>query len=154
MLDLSHSLLAVAYTLILAATIPTIASSDVSWALVPLLLAVVGYSGSILKALAPDEKQAKKLAKVVWLAWVIYYSLAVIWPLPMHWYDSLVILSLLLMPDNMTGSALMAVYYLFSAAEYMHQQNALQVAGRVILTVLVTIEAAQQARRALQARAA
>ena len=154
MLDLSHSLLAVAYTLLLVATLPKIASSELSWALVPGWLMMVGYSASILKSLARDEKQSKKLAKVVWLAWVIYYALAIIWPLPMHWYDSLVVLSLLLMPDNMTGSALMAVYYLCSAAEYMHQQDALQVAARAILTVVVTIESAQQARRALQARAA
>lgn len=147
---LKEALMAVAYTLILAATIPNLATYDsFNWGLVPIWFMLVGYSAAIMKSLTPSEKSAKKLARVVWVAWIAYYSLAVVWPLPLHWYDSLVIVSLLITPDDLTSSAFMAVYYAMSAASYLEKQDALQVSGRIILAAVTAGGASQSWRASL-----
>lgn len=147
---LTGVLMAVAYALIMSATIPALAEYDTfTFALVPVWLVLVGYSASIMKSLTPSEKSAKDLAHVAWLAWFTYYLLAIMLPLPMHWYDALVIMSLLISPENLVGSPLMAAYYVLSAATYLEQQDALQVSGRIILAT-VTAGGALQSLRGLQ----
>lgn len=150
-MKLEYLLLGVAYTLLLVATLPDLAQYDsLRWELVPVWLILVGYASSIMRyTLASSETEEKRLARVTWLAWIAYYSLAIVWPLPMHWYDALIITALLISPEDLKSSALVALYYLFSAATAMKEQDVLQVCGRLILTVVTTVGAA----RTLQAPA-
>lgn len=134
--DLHKSLMAFAYTLIFVAVLPSLASYDsFSWAVVPVWIAVVGYSSSILKNLS-DGDSAKRFEKVVWLAWITYYSLCLVWPFPLHWYDSLIVATLFL-ESGALSNALLTTFYLFSAAKYMEHGDALQVSGRMLLVVLL-----------------
>jgi hypothetical protein len=142
-MKLEEALLALAYGLLLLATLPSLAQFGTSsWAVVPVWLVLVGYAGSVLRYTAPSEQEAKRRARVVWLAWVFYYALAVVWPLPLHWYDVLVIASLIITPDTLKSSPPMALYYLLTAATYMQQQDALQVAGRLLLAGVTAANAA------------
>lgn len=152
MLGLSSTelLTAVAYVLLLAANIPLVAQyKEFGWALVPLWLIMTGYTASILKSVTRDKERSKRYAGVVWLVWVTYYTLAVMWPLPLHWYDALVVSALFAVDKSLLSSGLLATYYTFSAAAYAKAGDALQVTGRVLLTCLMaqaTVVAYQEQR--------
>lgn len=139
-MPVENALLALAYVLLLASVAPGLAAYDSpTWAAVPTMLVVAGYSAAVLKNFSAKE-EGKRLERVQWLAWVVYYTLSIVWPLPMHWYDSLVIITLITMPDNLRGSVLMAVYYLLSGADAMAANNVLQTCGRGLLLALTTHE--------------
>ena len=143
---------AIAYVLLLAASIPSLAASSatgINWALLPTWLLMTGYTASILKNLSPD-KRSKRYANVVWLVWFTYYTLAIIWPFPLAWYDGLAMMALLLPPGGLEASALMGVYYVMSGVKYLGHGDSLQVSARSILVVVMGAAVA----RAVQVRGA
>jgi hypothetical protein len=133
-----HKILAVfAYLLLIAAVLPKLARYDqLTWALVPVWLIATGYVSAILKTAAPDQRTSKKFEAVTWLVWLSYFVLAIVWPLHMHWYDSLVTLALFATPGSGLMNGLMCAYYVLSASGYLVEQNALQVMGRSVLAAL------------------
>jgi hypothetical protein len=134
------------YTLLFAALVPQVVNApEVTWALFPTWLVMTGYVASILKGGTEDETRARRYEETVMLVWLTYYALAIIWPLPMHWYDSLVIFALLFSRTTFSGSVLMAAYYMISAAAYAGSADALQVSGRCILAG-VSVGAAWRSR--------
>lgn len=140
MLATKQLLAAFAYALLMAATVPLLAAhAEVSWGMLPLWLIMTGYTASVLKNLSSEEDQAKRYLHVVWLSWFTYYTIALVWPLPMHWYDSFAVLALVSAPDSLMGGVLMTGYYLLTTASYAEKGNALQVSGRGILLVLSAI---------------
>lgn len=149
-MQLEYVLLAVAYTLLLVATLPDLMQYDsVRWELVPVWLVTVGYASSIMRyTLARSDQEERRLARVAWLAWISYFTLAIVWPLPMHWYDALIITALLISPDDLRSSALVALYYLFGSATAITEQNVLQLCGRLLLAGITAVGAA----RSLQQR--
>lgn len=148
-MKLEYLLLGVAYSLLLAAALPELARYDsLRWELVPLWLALVGYASSIMRyTIAKTDQQERRLARVSWLAWITYFSLAIVWPLPMHWYDILIITALLTSPEDLKSNALVAVYYLLGSATAVHEGNALQLCGKLLLAAVTAVGAA----RSLQA---
>jgi len=125
-----------AYTLLFVASIPNLAAFEgFEWAVVPIWLALVGYSASVLKNLTTEDT-SKKFERVVWLSWMTYYSLCVVWPFPLHWYDSLAMVSLFL-EKSALSNFMLTVYYAFSASTYMGHGDAMQVSGRLLLVALL-----------------
>lgn len=134
----TEALTVLAYVLLLTATVPVLAQyesaqSGFAWAMIPVCLVLTGYTASIMKAVAPEKDDAKRFDHVVWLTWTTFYTLSLIWPLPLHWYDVLAITALIAQRDNALGASLLALYYLLSAHTYMGKGDALQVCGRLIL---------------------
>lgn len=126
-------LMALGYATVLAATVPKLAAQDeLSWHTGAFLLLVIAHSLSITKSLSPTYEQKKRVTRALLVVLLAYYTLAVMLPLPLHWYDVLVIMSLLV-GDDYVAATLLVFYYLFSAAHYMDKQEALQVSGRTIL---------------------
>lgn len=125
--------MALGYATVLAGVVPVLAAySEVSWKMGATLLLVTGYALSIVKALSPTDEQKKRATRAALAVWLTYYSAAVMLPLPLHWYDVLVVMSLLV-GDDYVAATMLVFYYLFSAAHYMGERQALQVAGRTIL---------------------
>ena len=122
------------YALLFAALVPTLVNTPtVTWALLPTWLIMTGYVASILKEATEDTTRSRRYEETVLLVWLTYYTIAIIWPLPMHWWDALVIFALLFSRTTFSGSLLMAAYYMISAASYAGSADALQVSGRCIL---------------------
>lgn len=143
----SATLAAFAYTLILIATIPLLAQyKTATWALLPTWLVMTGYTAAILKSATDDPTDpnlSKRFGEVVWLTWLTYYTLVLVWPLHMHWYEAFVVLSLFAYPDKYVTPALLTVYYMFSTATYLEVGDALQVAGRGILAGVAAAQLGQ-----------
>lgn len=144
----TKAVMALGYGAVLAAVVPTLAAYDeVSWAMGATLLMVTGYSLSIVRALSPTSEQFARARRALLVVWLTYYALAISLPLPLHWYDSLVVMSLLV-EDDYVAASLLVFYYAFSAAAYMGKQDALQAAGRaVLLAVSASAVAAQYNRQ-------
>lgn len=131
--DATSMVAAFGYMLLITATIPTLASFDgFGWAVVPVWLSLAGFSGSVLKNLSTTNDSKKKLEQAVWLIWMTYYALCLVFPFPLHWYDSLAMLSLFL-PGTIFANSMMMLYYIMTAHAYMGAENALQVAGRLLV---------------------
>lgn len=148
-MKLDNVLLGVAYALLLVAALPDLMQYDsVRWELVPVWLVLVGYASSFMRyTLARTDAEERRLARVTWLAWITYFTLAIVWPLPMHWYDALIITALLISPDDLKSSALVALYYLLGSATAVQEQKALQLCGKLLLAGVTAVGAA----RSLQA---
>lgn len=133
-----------AYVLLLAAVVPTLAQYDrPTWALVPIWLVLVGYSASILKAATNDTSRKERYGNVVMIAWLTYFTMAIMWPLPMHWYEALVVLSFLPSTGLVSNGLLMA-YYMFSAVSYLDKAEALQFSARAILSAVAAVATAHE----------
>lgn len=135
-LDTRHVLMALAYALLFVASIPSLAAFEgFEWAVAPIWLALVGYSASVLKNLS-DGDTSERFERVVWLSWMTYYTLCVVWPFPLHWYDSLPMVALFLEKSTLRD-AMLTLYYAFSASTYMGHGDAMQVSGRLLLVALL-----------------
>lgn len=127
-------LMILGYTLLFAAMVPTLMSTPkVTWALLPTWLVMTGYVASILKSGTPSDERSRRYEETAMLVWLAHYTIAIIWPLPLHWYDSLVIFALLASKTTFSGSMLMTAYYVISAASYAESRDVLQISGRCIL---------------------
>lgn len=144
-MKLEYLLLGIAYTLLLVAALPELAQYDsLRWELVPVWLMLVGYASSVMRyTLARSDAEERRLARVAWLAWITYFSLAIIWPLPLKWYDVLIISALLISPEDLKSSALVAVYYLLGSATAMHDGKVLQLCGKLLLSAVTAVGAAR-----------
>lgn len=125
----AFAMLAVATALILARTGLT------SWESLPPLLLLATHMTYVAKYGATTRKDTyvwlNDLARVLRAA---YFCLVIIWPFPIHWYDGLAILALLLTSNDVTaGNVLLALYYSISAAAHAGHGEALQAVGRTLL---------------------
>lgn len=137
--DREDVLLALAYCLLAVANVVSLSGyPDGSWAVVPIWLALAGYAASAIKALATGER-GRKFERVSWLAWFIFYSASLFWPLDIHWYDALAALSLF-NRNTPLGNTMLTLYYLFSASTYAGAGDVLQVAGRMMLVALLATD--------------
>lgn len=137
----SNALSALAYVLLIGANVHLLTAHDTwSWAIVPTWLLMTGYAASLLKNLAADQR-AKTLERVAWLTRIVFFSTALLWPLPLQWYDIFLLVSLLVTPGHMRGSVAMVMYYLFSSAAYLAKEDVLQVCGRGLLLAITLEEA-------------
>lgn len=148
-MKLDYLLLTLAYVLLLVAALPDLAQYDtLRWELVPVWLVLVGYATSIMRyGVAKNEQDERRLARVAWLAWITYYSLAIVWPLPMNWYDALIITALLVSPDDLKSSALVALYYLLGSATAMKNQQVVQLCGKLLLATVTAAGAVQSMQK-------
>jgi hypothetical protein len=131
---------ALGYGLIVAGIVPTLAAFHaLTWAIVPVWLMLTGYTASILKSLSTDHDRSKRFGDVVLLAWTSFFAIAVMWPrdVHVHWYDSLVLFSIMAYPDPVVPAALLTAYYALSASSHMQRGEVLQVAGRGILAAVM-----------------
>lgn len=144
-MKLEYLLLGVAYTLLLVAALPELAKYDsLRWELVPVWLMLVGYAASLMRyTIAKTDQEERRLARVSWLAWITYFSLAIIWPLPLHWYDALIITALLISPEDLRSNALVALYYLLGSATAMQDGAVLQLCGKLLLASVTAVGAAR-----------
>lgn len=125
-------LMAFAYLLLLSATVPKLTHfSGFDWRMLPIWLILVAYVSSVLKNLSTKD-QKEKFEKVILIALFAYFAVSIVWPFPLKWYDALLFLSLFA-SGAFVGKTLQAVYYLMSAASYMHDNNVLQVSGRLLI---------------------
>lgn len=130
-----------AYTLILVALLADMAMHErFSWAVFPLVVAIVGYLASLLKSVSTEKDQKERFKVLALLAWITYYTIAIVWPLPMHWYDGLVVLALFEWPRDTIVLAMLLVYYVASASTHMSKGEVLQVCGRGILAGVCAYE--------------
>lgn len=132
---------AFAYGLLAASTFPKLFEHDgFSWTLIPIWLALAAYIASIMKWVSRDKDQSKKFAQVVWLLWGTYYILSFTVFRTAKWYEVFVMLSLVAWPQKGLTTALLAVYYAFSASSALDAGDALQVAARGILIATTLTE--------------
>lgn len=140
-MEVSSVLMACAYVLLIVTTVSSLSGySDFSWELVPTWLVLAGYSASVLKSLGTTKESKERYEQVTLLAWFTYYTLCIIWPFPLHWYDGLAMASLFVR-GQFLGNALMSAYYAITAAAYA--DDALQVSARLLLVGLSSHAALQ-----------
>lgn len=135
----------VAYALLICAAAPQLATCQGTWAVLPLWLVLTGYVASMCKSVAPDKQQAERYAQAAWLAYMSYFVLKLVWPFPMHWFDAVATMALLLERGTPESYSLLAVYYTAGAAMYAGRGDPLQVTGRGILALVSSIAARQPA---------
>lgn len=129
----ANLLTAFAYLLLLGATAPKLAHfTGFEWAMLPIWLVMVVYVASILKNLSTKDRK-ERFDRVMMLALFAYFAVCLVWPFPLEWYDSLLLLSLFA-ADTVVGKALQGVYYFVSAATYMQDNNIVQTSARLIIT--------------------
>lgn len=129
-------LAALAYALLLVSTLPGLYHQGAGatwWAAVPVVLAVVAYAASVLKSVSPEYEQYMRFAQVAWLSWVTYYILSFVTHRHMHWYEVLVVMSLMAWPHKTLAAALLLTYYMVSMSAYLDASDAMQTVARAIL---------------------
>lgn len=124
-------LLAVATALILART------GLASWAALPPLLLLATHATYVVKYSVHSKDTYAWLNDLARVLRAAYFCLVIIWPFPLHWYDGLAILALLLTSNDVTaGNTLLALYYSISAAAHAGHGEVLQAVGRTVLGAL------------------
>ena len=141
----SHQvLMALAYALLFVATVPALDRHEgFAWALLPIACALVGHSASVLKNLSTSKESKSRFDQVAWLAWIVFYSVCLVWPFTVQWFDILVVAALFL-EASLFRDSLLIVYYSISASHYMEHGNVLQVVGRLLLAQLLMTAAFNQ----------
>lgn len=133
------ALLVVAYVLLLCAVVPAFTRYKTpSWGLVPLWLVLTGHTLNLMRYGTPDDREAKRFETAALFVWLAFYMIAIMWPLPMHWFDALFVLSLFLDRSSPFGLAMISAYYLFSLAYYASLYEPFQVSARGILAGTLT----------------
>lgn len=130
-----RTLTAFAYGLLLLAMLPAFtAFRSIGWALAPAWIIATTYVASMLKSMTSGEA-SERLDEVTTMLYITYYAIALVWPLPLHWYDALVPTALFA-KGSALGNSLFALYYAVTAASYAGHAEVLQVMGRAILAVI------------------
>jgi hypothetical protein len=129
-----NALLVFAYVLLLIASVPAFAKFEtLSWGLVPLWLVLVGHTLNLMRFATPKQEDARRFEVAALTVWATYFMIAIMWPLHMHWFDALLVLSLFLDRSSPIGLAMFSSYYVFSLAFYMSTYDPLQVSSRAIM---------------------
>lgn len=133
-----------AYVLLICATVPQLVTYEGTWAVVPVWLLLTGYVAAISKAVTHDKVEAERYAQAFRFALLLFFVMKLLWPFPMHWFDGVATLALLLSDgaseaDTTGSSMLMAVYYVAAAAGYAG--DPLQVMGRGLMALVSYIAA-------------
>ena len=130
-----------AYVLLICATAPKLATCQGTWAVLPVWLVLAGYVASICKSVTSEKEKADRYAQAAWFAYMSYFLLKLVWPFPMHWFDAVATMALLLERGTPESYALLAMYYTAGAAVYAGDGDPLQVTGRGILALVSSIAA-------------
>lgn len=125
-------MLVVAFTALLATTVPTLAKMT-PWDAVPTVSLVVGFLVSLVDVVTPTSVGQL----TAWLATMGYFVTTMVWGQSMHWYTSLAPLALLLVPTSGEGEsaafhAMRLVFFTCGALD----GNALQTTGRGLLALV------------------
>lgn len=108
-----------------------------SMASAPLLLLLATHTAYIARYVTRDQHTYDWLNDLGRVLRAFYFCLLIIWPLPLKWYDSLAMLSLLATTNDLTaGNVLLALYYAASAASHAGHGDVLQTVGRTTLGVV------------------
>lgn len=108
-----------------------------SLASAPLLLLLATHTAYIARYVATDERTYEWLNDLGRVLRAAYFALLIIWPLPLKWYDSFAMLSLLATDNDLTaGNLLLALYYASSAAAHAGHGDILHAVGRTTLAVV------------------
>lgn len=100
----------------------------------PLLLLLATHTTYIARYVTRDQHTYDWLNDLGRVLRAFYFCLLIIWPLPLKWYDSFAIVSLLATSNDLTaGNVLLALYYAASAASHAGHGDVLQTLGRSIL---------------------
>lgn len=132
----TDALMALGYALMLGLTVPKLAAYDggFEWAMVPLWILLVLYSSATLKSLSPKEHK-DRLEQVIVLSLTAYFTMRIVWPFDMSWYESLIVCAILVR-GQFLGYSLMAAYYAISATTSMHHLAPVEATVRMLLAAV------------------